>query len=131
MIDLEKIKARRACQPDAWAFLGYAPATIDTLVAEVEQLREDRAECYRNWNLLCDDWHRLNNAEKEREKLSDTDPLQPCGHPRSAIVSDHDLGGDCTNYCGMCEEKVAKQYADEAMMEQQVEEEEREGEYGG
>jgi len=40
--------------------------------------------------------------EKRREKQDD---LQPCGHPRSAVVTARDLGGPGTCYCGACAEE--------------------------
>jgi len=37
-----------------------------------------------------------------RAHLQAPDPLQPCGHPRSAIVTADDLGGPGTSHCGKC-----------------------------
>jgi len=166
MIDLEKIKARRAAIGKAdWSvgervwpklaatlylgddhrvaiygdrqeanvhFIDHAPADIDALVAEVEQLNAvndlmakmliargcaepiaDLARCGNQIRELeaeverlrteRDRWH--NAATVLSVEFAKADDLQPCGHPRSAVVTARDLGGPGTCYCGMCVEE--------------------------
>jgi len=85
MLDLDAIN-RRLSEMDDGEFVRRAPADIDTLVAEVERLR--KAESYLTaW--ICD--------------LRRDGGLQPCGHPRSAIIYNVcKEGEDISHYCGKC-----------------------------
>jgi len=139
VIDLEKIKRRLEMRlPDG--FVGVAVDSgaqwardIRALVAEVERLRtalrnlideiprcEQAGKKFRrlcNYQCVpCAVEHEIGVAERLLQKAND---LQPCGHPQSAIVSDHDLGGDCTCYCGMCNAKAEAEVRrdDRAMVE--------------
>lgn len=112
-------------RPGTAQFIAYAPADIDMLVAEVEKLWEQKNHLMAglhaivhnadaspgggwwisddNYNWLCD-IARLVGLPLEQ----DEEPLQPCGHPRSAIVTNDDLGGPGTSYCSMCAEEGKK-----------------------
>ena len=145
MIDLEKIKVRRAAVGDAdWSstpvtvpvpcvalhydpekcplilqgekreeigrFIAYAPADIDMLVEEVEELK--RLLLIGSFMLELSRGDNTNEELKEEvtklgfklmsEKNDNEYPPMPCGHPRSAIVIADDLGGPGTQSCGMC-----------------------------
>jgi hypothetical protein len=63
---------------------------IEALVEEVGRLRKDRDE----WKTVA-----MLNAQGNRPG----DELQPCGHPRSAIIKRTDIGGEYnSDYCGIC-----------------------------
>lgn len=107
MIDLEKIKERRAAIGDVgmeagmeyWRFVSRAPADIAALVAEVERLQMLLARVRKDR----DEWVVAGVGQ-----IEERDKLQSCGHPRSAIVSNFGIGDgtDVTNYCGMCNEEA-------------------------
>ncbi len=73
-------------------FIAHAPTDIDALVAEVERL--DRAL------ELCEVGLTPSDVDEA------PDDLQPCGHPRSAIVTGGDFGGPGTSYCDECSDEA-------------------------
>ena len=129
---VEALGKDREDKPRALAAMKKTVAFTKRMIAERDKAQEhaeemgdivERALTKLEFEQVVDRWHRnmIDKLANERDAPKAMNDLQPCGHPRSAIVSiPDDLGGDPSHYCGMCNaEAEAEVRRDDRMNDQE------------